>query len=385
MPVVNVNIQPAILSWALSQTDKVKLGEKLMNNIDQWLNGSKTPTFNQIEEFSRKANIPIGYFFLQTPPVEKIKILEFRTIDSIELANPSRNFIDTVTEMENIQNWMIDYRKDTGFGELSYVGSINETSSINDIVNKIRADLELPVEWQNNCNNMDEAFTYVRSLLEQCGTIVMLNGIVGKNTHRALSIEEFRAFTLIDKWAPLIFINGTDSKGAKLFSLFHELVHIWLGVDDLFNDRRSNTNVKPIETICNAVAGELMIPTGLFLDAWKMLDAELDEKIATLARRFKCSEVVVARKALDNNKIIKGIYDNIVNESIEALKKSKENKVTSGGNYYNTMGTRLDRTFVRALCESVQIGRTSYTEACRLTNTNRKTFPKVAIEMGGVV
>ena len=72
MPAVNVNIQPEIIRWALSQTQKEKLGDTLMNNIIQWLNGTKTPTFKQIEDFSKKANITLWYFFLQTPPVEQM-------------------------------------------------------------------------------------------------------------------------------------------------------------------------------------------------------------------------------------------------------------------------------------------------------------------------
>ena len=112
MPAVNVNIQPEIISWALSQTQEEKLGDKLMNNITQWLNGTKTPTFNQIEDFSKKANIPLGYFFLQTPPVEQIELLEYRTVDSIQLANPSRNLIDTIHEMESVQDWMRNYRQE---------------------------------------------------------------------------------------------------------------------------------------------------------------------------------------------------------------------------------------------------------------------------------
>ncbi len=111
MPTVNVKIQPEIINWALNQTSTEKLGDKLMDNIIQWRNGTKTPTFNQIEDFSRKSNIPLGYFFLQTPPAEQMKLLEYRTVDSIQLANPSRNLLDTFHEMENVQNWMIDYRQ----------------------------------------------------------------------------------------------------------------------------------------------------------------------------------------------------------------------------------------------------------------------------------
>ncbi len=84
MPTVNVNICPEIINWALSQTQEDKLGDKLMNNIAKWLDGTKKPTFNQIEDFSKKTNIPLGYFFLQTPPVEQIDLLEYRTVDSID-------------------------------------------------------------------------------------------------------------------------------------------------------------------------------------------------------------------------------------------------------------------------------------------------------------
>ena len=47
------------------------------------------------------------------------------------------------------------------------------------------------------------------------------------------------------------------------------------------------------------------------------------------------------------------------------------------------MTSRLDRCFIRALCESINMGRTSYTEAYRLTNTSRKTFSEVADRLGG--
>ena len=70
MPKVTVDINPNIINWALSQCDISRLGTKLMNNISKWLNGTKNPTFNQIEDFSKKSNIPLGYFFLESPPEE---------------------------------------------------------------------------------------------------------------------------------------------------------------------------------------------------------------------------------------------------------------------------------------------------------------------------
>ncbi len=385
MPTVNVNIRPEIISWALSQTQEEKLGDKLMNNIAKWLDGTKTPTFNQIEDFSKKANIPLGYFFLQTPPIEEIDLLEYRTVDSMQLANPSRNLIDTIHEMEDIQEWMKAYRQDLGFDKLSVVGCMKGIEEINSIVDRIRKDLELDDAWYERCKDSREAFNYIRRQLEECGVIVMMSSIVGKNTHRALDVDEFRAFAIVDDWAPLIFINTADSGGAKLFSILHEVAHIWLGRSDLFNDRRSRVSgVSKAEVVCNAVAGELIVPGNVFLTKWDICDTDIFEKITELAKYFRCGEIVIARKAIDCKKIGQDIYDQVVQTAIENYKQMKENKKTDGGSYYNTMSSRLDGCLVRALCESINMGRTTYTEAYRLTNTSRKTFSEVAQRLGGM-
>lgn len=386
MPAVNVNIQPAIISWALNQTSEEKLGTKLVENIKQWLDGTKSPTFNQIEDFSKKSHIPLGYFFLQTPPVEQISLLEYRTLDSIELTNPSRNLIDTIHEMEAVQEWMVNYRKEWNYDTISVVGSLKGITDISVIADTIRKDLGLNVEWYKECGNPSEAFNKVRGLLEECGIVVMMNGIVGKNTHRALDVNEFRAFAMVDEWAPLIFINGADSAGGRLFSLFHEVVHLWIGENDLYNDRRYSANgIKPIEVTCNAVAGELMVPKAAFLEKWNNnTNDDTHEKIKELARMFRCSGSVIARRALDNKKIDQNVYNKVIADAIEAYIQAKQEK-SSGGDYYRVARSKLDGVFVRALCESVNSGRTSFTEAYRLTNTTSKTFSEVASGLGGVL
>lgn len=386
MPKVKVNICPEIINWALSQTQKEILGDKLMNNITKWLDGTKTPTFNQIEDFSKKTHIPLGYFFLQTPPVEQINLLEYRTVDSSQLANPSRNLIDIIYEMENIQDWMKAYRQDLGFDRLSVVGCVSGAHTVDSIVNQIRRDLELDDTWYERRSDAVDSFNHVREQLELCGVIVMMNGIVGQNTHRTLDVDEFRAFAMVDDWAPLIFINAADSNGARLFSILHEVAHIWLGKNDLFNDRQSRiSGVSNTEVICNAVAGELIAPKNVFTSKWDTYDMDTFQKITELSKYFRCGQTVIARKAIDCKKIDQNVYNQVVKTAIENYKQMKENKQNNtGGNYYHTMKSRLDGCFVRALCESIHMGRTTYTEAYRLTNTNRKTFSKVAQRFGGV-
>lgn len=236
MSTVNIDIKPNIINWALKQIDKEQLGEKMLQNISKWINGDKKPTFNQVQELSKKTHIPFGYFFLAEPPVEDIKLIEYRTVDSRELASPSRDLIDTIYEMENVQDWMRNYRKEEGFYELQIVGCLKNENDVRTIVEKIRTDIGLSENWFFSCKDKRYAFNYIRGLLEQAGIVVMVNGIVATNTHRPLNVKEFRAFEMLDKWAPLIFINNRDSNGAKVFSIFHEMAHIWLGEDDLYND-----------------------------------------------------------------------------------------------------------------------------------------------------
>lgn len=180
MPTVNVNIQPAILRWAVGQTDEEKLGAKLVENINHWIVGTKIPTFKQIEDFSKKSHIPLGYFFLQTPPAEHIQLLEYRTMDSVELTRPSRDLIDTIYEMEAVQEWMVEYRREYDYDTVEVVASLKGIADVKKIADAIRSNLGLSVEWYAECSSASASFNKVRGLLEACGIIVMVNGVVGK-------------------------------------------------------------------------------------------------------------------------------------------------------------------------------------------------------------
>lgn len=387
MPSIAVEIQPEIIKWALKQTKEDRIDAALLNNIQHWLDGTKVPTFNQIEDFSKKACIPLGYFFLKTPPKENIKLIDYRTVDSVALIEPSRNLIDTISEMEAVQEWMETYRQDVGYEKCVFFGLTSNSNDSDSIARSIREYLEIPVQWYEKTDNARGSFSYWREKLNQAGVIVMMNGVVKNNTRRPLNTDEFRAFAMANEWAPLIFINAVDTDGARLFSLLHEATHIALGRNDLFNDRQNSiSTVSSIETLCNAVAAELLVPNNCFLLAWEQSEKKENdlERFSELAKVFHVGITVIARRALDNNLIDGALYRKIANQIIDQYNQSKQEKTKNGGNFYNTMENRLDKSVVRALCESIMLGRTSYTEAFRLTNTNKNTFPNVVYKVGGV-
>lgn len=376
-----VNISPAILRWITANTKANKVSPAIIEYIEQWTAGTKTPTYNQIEKVSSATGIPLGYFFLKRPPKEDLSILEYRTVDSLGTQNPSRDLIETIHDMSRIQDWMREYMISENAPELPFVGS--QKSAIN-ITNSIRDILKLNKNWFESMETPENSFRHVRSLISNCGIVVMMNGIVGGNTHRPLDIEEFRAFTLVDQYAPLIFINSNDSTNGKLFSLLHEFAHILLGTNNFFNDRYSTeTKVGENEIICNAVAAEILAPETFFIKKWNSSNEDdIETKVARVARYFKCGYTVIARKALEHRFITYAEYTSLAQKAItiyNAARKKKE----SGGDYYKTMKSRIDHRFFNALANSLSEGKTLYSDAFRLTNTNRSTFSALIEKVRG--
>lgn len=385
---ISVHVKPEIISWILNTVQFEEITGSAIELLRKWQTGEKIPTFHQLEDMSRKTKIPFGYFFLEKPPVEKCLLAEYRTFNSADVIEPSRNLIDTVDLMTDIQEWMVEYVTENGQEELGYVGSAAGITDPQIIVQDIRKKMDINVSWYADSQNAGEAFRIFRRKLENLHILVMMSGIVGNNTRRKLNVDEFRAFTLVNKFAPLIFINSCDSDTGKLFSIAHELVHVWIGKNSFYNAKNSEYFVDHgIESICNAAAAELLVPTEFFGETWNNCSGAVMERIEKTAKAFRCSRFVVARKAFDCGKISQNVYNQIIRELTETYKAWQEKQKAdrnSGGNYYRNLASKMDLHFVAALARSTSEGRTQYTEAYRLTNTNRKTFGKLLEEIGGV-
>ena len=120
------------------------------------------------------------------------------------------------------------------------------------------------------------------------GVLVMVSGVVGSNSRRTLDPEEFRGFALADSIALLVFINGSDTKSAQMFTLAHELAHLWLGSSGVSDAEALNVSGQDTERWCNRVAAEVLVPIHL-LQADYSERIRLSDEINRLARRFKVS------------------------------------------------------------------------------------------------
>lgn len=381
---VVVDISPQIREWIVrNYLDLQNLDIKEQQRIVRWLEGSERFTFKKIEELSKKTKVPLGYFFLESPPMENISLFASRTHKSIAIDKPSRDLMDTFYHMMNIQDWMREHQIENGYGIVPFVGSARPDQDYLEIVTSIRSVLGISDNWFDDFQNSDQAYKFIRKQLQDQGVVVMESGIVGSNTRRALTTDEFRAFVLMDEYAPLVFINSTDSKTGKLFSLLHEVVHIWLGVENLFNvGERESLQSTNLEMLCNRVASEILVPESVFIDLWHQSHdyRNVMKRFEMLASHFNCSSVVIARRALDCDFIKKDCYLKIVEESKQNF---DERKKTPGGDYYRTKQAQIDNRFLNALISSVWEGKTLYMDAYSLTKTTGKSFTGLVERLKG--
>lgn len=382
-----IKISENVLSWIYDKyADKLGTAYK---NFLLWLNGEKEPTVKQATDLFNKLNLPIRYMFLNNPPKEELKLVEFRTIDSQELVNnPSRELMDVYSNMLEIKDWMVDYLKSNELEPLSFVGCCNGITDKHAIANRIMQEMNMSFNDLNKNSDARNLFNFIRRKCEDIGIIVMMNGIIGSNTHRKLNINEFRAFALVDEYAPLIFINSVDSFNARLFSLLHEIVHIFIGTADLYNLLEYNSfGVSKMEILCNAVAAEILIPDQNIKNEYrKMKDLNKDKYsiISELKAAFKGSEYVIIRKLFDNGLITEHDYDELIgNYKKKYVEYINNKKGANGGDYNKALKTKIDNRLAMALKSSAESGLISYVDVYRMTHTNSSTFDKLIKNIRG--
>ena len=208
------------------------------------------------------------------------------------------------------------------------------------------------------------------------GILVMKSGVVGNNPHRPLLVEEFRGFALFDEYAPLIFINGADTKAAQMFTLAHELAHLWLGESGVSNLYATMSPNIAIEKFCNQVAAELLVPLAEFTAAWNTKNDPLLEA-RRLAGKFKVSTLVLLRRALDAGFVNQTDFEQLFDEESKRLIDLVSGR--SGGDFYLTQKSRLGSRFAQAIIESTLEGRTLYRDAFQLLGVAKvETFNELA-------
>ncbi len=380
---IRVAVSPELLRWArercgLAQEDLATRFRKLQ----EWEDGKTQPTLKQVEAFARAVHVPVGYLFLTEPPDETVPIPDFRTFSGQAVARPSPNLLDTIYACQERQIWYRDFVRIERQPELGFVGSATVETAPKTVAVRMSETLGFNLTARRECPTWSEALRLFIRQADEAGVLVMVSGVVMSNNHRRLDPAEFRGFALCDPLAPLIFINGADTKAAQMFTLAHELAHLWLGASALSNANAAPTpGFRPEEVWCNAVAAELLVPFAA-LQAELHKNETLPMALSRLARSFKVSTLVILRRLLDTGWLDRDSFDIVWAQEITRLRPLAQ-RGAGGGDFYRTTLARVGRRFARSLVVSTLEGRTLYRDAFRMLGVSRnETFNNLGREVG---
>lgn len=382
--VVRVEVAADLLHWAVERAgwDEETI-ERRAPKLDEWAAGTHQPTLKQLEKFASDTHTPFGLLFLPEPPVEHVPIPDMRTIGNAAVPRPSADLLDTIYLCQSRQEWYRNYAQENAAAAHEFVGSATTAMAPTLIADQMRDMLGFGLTERGMFSSWEDALRRLIDRIEATGVLVMVNGIVGANTHRVLNPHEFRGFALADPLAPLIFVNGADTKAAQIFTMIHELAHIWLGESALSDAAMASHGGIDEEQWCNQVAAEVLLPLAAVRVDYRG-EANATE-LERLARKYRVSTLVVLKRIFDARFLDWDTYQEryeAERERIMGILAARRGD-TSGGNYYYTQPLRLSRQFAQAVISSAFEGTTTYRDAYRLLGTKKhSTFEGLAAELG---
>ena len=340
------NINTDMLTWArersgISVPDFARRCGISEERLREWESGERKLTFNQAMRFAEKAHVPFGYLFLAKPPEEVLPIPDLRTLEGQGVQRPSAELLDLVKLMMQRQEWYREYLQQHFAEANPYVGRASYSDSVESIVEDIRACLG--VEPHPTRGKWDDYYRDLVQRIESLGILVMRQGNLGHHS-RPLNVDEFRGFAIVDEYAPIIFVNHSDALGARLFTLIHELCHIWIGQSGI-SDGNTNTH-RQEEVLCNAVAAEFLVPAQEFRALWQHDSESWEDNLPPLEAHFHVSTWALARRALTLNFISQQEYGRYI---FEQKMRHEQRKGSGVPTYYQTKKAQISRQFSQAV------------------------------------
>jgi Zn-dependent peptidase ImmA (M78 family)/transcriptional regulator with XRE-family HTH domain len=384
---MNLSLTPRVLRWAreragLDQRTLAKkvTGKPTAERVKQW-EQTGVLTFSQVRKLAHATHTPEGFLYLSEPPDDRLPIPDFRTVGDESVRRPSPDLLDTVYMMQRRQTWMRDFLIEEGQPRLGFIGSATLASNPQKVVSEMRKTLGVSGGWANEESTWTGALIHLRQKIEAAGILIVVNGVVRNNNHRKLDPDEFRGFVLSDVYAPLVFINGADFKAAQMFTIAHEVAHLWINREGVSNFEAMQPPPIRVEQWCNQVAAEFLVPAAEVLEGWEHVK-QSKEPYQTLAARFKVSTIVAARRVLDLDLITKKQFFHFYERYQKDERRKKETKKNKGGDFWNTQNVRVGERFGAAVVRAAKEGRLLYREAYQLTGLSGKTFDRFAENLG---
>ncbi|NQY81657.1 MAG: ImmA/IrrE family metallo-endopeptidase [Alphaproteobacteria bacterium] len=186
---------------------------------------------------------------------------------------------------------------------VSFVGSLSanwQSSSTKEIAQQVAREIRFDLDAYRKLRTATEAFGYLKNKIEQTGVFVFFLSNLG-SYHTDILVSAFRGFALSDPRAPCIVVNSKDSHFARVFTLLHELVHLWIG--DTGISGAISGDLIAVEQFCNHVASEVLLPESAL--AYEIVAYEIDKivqekyplsTLGLLSNKFNISKRMIVHR-----------------------------------------------------------------------------------------
>ena len=351
-------------------------------SLAKWEEGAARPTLRQAKQLALSLKIPFGFLFLSAPPVEEVPLPDLRTVAVGEQRVPSPDLRDVLHDALLKQRWYRAYLEEQGAKPLPFVGRFSVNGHHGEVAGDVKDTLAINVNMRQGISTWEEFLRQLIRRAERSGVLVLRSGVVGNNTHRTLDVDEFRGFAISDSFAPLLFLNSRDSRAAQIFTLAHELAHLWVNESGISNPDyrvRSIEQGNRVERFCNRVAAEILVPSQEFWAAWNEQHST-EANVQALAFRFKVSRFVVLRQSYELELITPSDYWSFFERFVW---EQKTVKGTPGGDYYNNVIARSSHLLAMALLGGVTEGRVLHRDAAHLLDVQVKSLGSLAERVFG--
>lgn len=287
-----------------------------------------------------------------------------------------------IRDIQSKQSWLSDFLKEESEQPLDFIGKFNKNDDIKLIAKNIKRVLEIDDHYYNN-----DILRYWTDKIEQKGIFVSLTSNI--HSHLKIDINEVKGFVITDKYAPFIFINSADSKNSQLFSLIHELAHLWINASGVsafgfidFRDTNELNKYDPIEVLCNKVTAEILMPEKKIRSLFKSNSEITHELIERRAREIKVSSFALLVRLVNMNIISTTIfnsYKKVFNEKYEDYLEiqAKKPKKKGGPSYYILKIRKNSRAFTSFIYGNYKSGKISGYEANKLLDIKVSNFKKL--------
>lgn len=384
-------ITPNVLKWA---RESAKMTEEIaaakasvtIDRLKEWEDGISQPTIRQAQTLAKAYKRPFALFFLPDIPRDFQPLQDFRKPNSKALTTSS---VFIIREIQQKQAWISEVNAENQEEKLPFVGRFSITDNPQIVAKDILTTLKInPASYKSD--------TPIREWIDA----VEKNGIFVSRTsfiHSRLKLdsEELQGFAIADPYAPFVFVNSDDWNAPQLFTLVHELAHIWIAETGISNDVEPELKNKdkshPVELFCNKVAANALMPKEIVLN-FDASSFQNSSNVFKAAKTLGVSSFALLVRALSLNLIRIQVYKNLKKQADvdyqeylrrEAEKKAKlKDKDKKGGpNYFLLRLNRNSRLFTQTVLDAFRGGHIEPTLASNLLNVQVNKFHKLESQL----